>query len=138
MRQAIVVASLVIALLVPAILIFADTDVPFVAQVGEDGVQRVEIIGGDYFFKPRIIVVKVNVPVELVFKKEPGFKPHNIKMDASEAAMKFDVDLKDKKWQSVRFTPKKTGVYPFICDKRLLFFKSHREKGMQGELRVVD
>jgi hypothetical protein len=29
------------------------------------------------------------------------------------------------------------GEYPFYCSKKLLFFKSHREKGMEGMLEVV-
>jgi len=36
----------------------------------------------------------------------------------------------------VRFTPTKAGVFAFYCDKKLLFFKSHREKGMEGVLKV--
>ena len=32
------------------------------AMVGADGKQRVEILGGSYFFKPDHIIVKVNVP----------------------------------------------------------------------------
>lgn len=34
-----------------------------VAKIASDGVQRVEIVGGSYFFKPDHIVVKVDVPV---------------------------------------------------------------------------
>jgi len=40
--------------------------------------------------------------------------------------------------KTVRFTPTKTGVYPMYCSKKLLFFASHREKGMEGELEVVE
>jgi plastocyanin domain-containing protein len=110
---------------------------PYVAQIGEDGVQRVDIVGGDYFFRPNQIIVKVNVPVELRFKKESGFVPHNIMIDAPEAGIQFDLDLKSKEFRSVEFTPSKAGDYPFICSKKLLFFKSHQDKGMEGVLRVV-
>jgi len=48
----------------------------FVASVGSDGVQHVEIIGGEYYFDPNYIVVKVNTPVELKVKKTPGYVPH--------------------------------------------------------------
>jgi hypothetical protein len=27
---------------------------------------------------------------------------------------------------------------PFIYDKKLLFFKSHREKGMEGQIEVTN
>lgn len=44
----------------------------FKAGVDKDNIQRIEIVGGNYFFNPDYIIVKVNVPVELIIKKEPG------------------------------------------------------------------
>ena len=41
----------------------------FVASVGSDSVQHVGMIGGEYYFDPNYIVVKVNMPVELKVKK---------------------------------------------------------------------
>jgi hypothetical protein len=38
----------------------------------------------------------------------------------------------------VKFVPTKTGKYPMYCDKSLLWFKTHREKGMEGVIEVVD
>ena len=46
-----------------------------VAVIGTDGVQRVEITAGSYYFNPNDIVVKVNVPVVLVVKKAGGITP---------------------------------------------------------------
>ncbi len=40
------------------------------AVIDKDGVQRVDIVGGTYFFNPNLIIVKVNVPVELKVRKE--------------------------------------------------------------------
>ncbi len=37
----------------------------FVATTGSDGVQHVEVIGGEYYFYPDYIVAKLNIPVEL-------------------------------------------------------------------------
>jgi hypothetical protein len=37
---------------------------------------------------------------------------------------------------TVRFTPMVTGSFSIYCDKKLLFFKSHREKGMEAVLEV--
>jgi hypothetical protein len=28
------------------------------------------------------------------------------------------------------------GTFPFYCDKKLLFFKSHHERGQEGHLEV--
>jgi len=109
----------------------------FRVKVDPDGVQRVEMTGGSYFFNPNYIIVKVNVPVELKIRKDPGVIPHDILLKAPEAGIDIQMELKDTP-QIVRFTPTKTGIYPFICDKKLLFFESHKDKGMVGTLEVRD
>jgi plastocyanin domain-containing protein len=129
------------AVAVPAILLFltmsaaAAEKKEFAAKTDPDGVQRVEIVGGSYFFDPNYIILKVNVPVELKFRKEPGMIPHDVVLKAPEAGIDFKVELKETP-EIVKFTPTKTGTYPFDCDKKLLFFESHKEKGMTGTLEV--
>ena len=108
-----------------------------VATVGSDGVQRVAITGGEYFFDPNYIVVKANVPVELDVIKTSGFIPHDIVVKAPEAGIDFKVELNDKKPEIIKFTPTKVGKYAFYCDKKVLWFESHREKGMEGVIEVV-
>jgi plastocyanin domain-containing protein len=107
------------------------------ATVGSDGVQRVELVGGGYFFDPDHIIVRVNVPVELSVRKESGFVPHNIVVKAPEAGIDFDESLSSDP-KVIKFTPTKAGSYPMYCSKKLLFFASHREKGMEGLLEVVE
>jgi len=108
-----------------------------VAVIGADGVQRVDVTGGEYYFDPNHIVVKVNIPVELMVRKAGGFIPHDIVVNAPEAGIDFKVDLKNDP-QPIRFTPTKTGKYAMYCDKRFLFFKTHRAKGMEGIIEVVE
>ena len=109
----------------------------FVAPVDADGIQRAEMVGGDYFYDPNYIVVKVNIPVELKVKKAAGYIPHNLIAKAPEAGIAFNIDLKGD-IQTVKFTPTKIGKYPIYCDKSMLLFKSHREKGMEGLIEVVE
>ncbi len=110
----------------------------FRAAMGDDGVQHADILGGGYFFTPNHIVVKVNVPVELKVRKESGIVPHNIVIKAPEAGIDFDVSLSDEP-KTIRFTPTKTGTYPFYCSKKkFFFFTSHRDEGMEGVLEVTD
>ena len=106
-----------------------------VASLDADGVQRAEILAGSYFFKPGRVIVKVNVPVELKVRKESGVAPHNIVVKAPDAGVSFSVDLRTEP-RTIAFTPTKTGEYPIYCDKRFLFFASHRERGMEGVLDV--
>jgi len=108
-----------------------------IATVGADGVQRVEITGGSYYFDPNVIVVKVNVPVELLVKKAGGSTPHSIALKAPEAGIDFSVSL-GKEPKSIKFTPTKVGKYEFWCTKRFLFLKTHKDHGMTGVLEVVE
>ena len=110
----------------------------FVATVGADGIQHIDMVGGEYYFDPNVIVVKVNVPVELKVKKAAGYVPHDIVADSPDAGIKFKSDINSKEPAVIKFTPTKVGTYPLYCDKQLLFFKSHRERGMEGKIVVVD
>ena len=111
--------------------------ISYKATIDKDGVQKVEVVGGEYYFKPNHIIVKVNVPVEMTVRKEASVVPHNIVVHAPDAGIDFSEAIaKDPK--VIKFTPKKTGTYPFSCDKKLLFFKSHKEKGMEGVIEVVE
>ena len=107
-----------------------------VAKVDADGVQRVDIVGGGYYYDPNVIVVKVNQPVELRVKKDGGYIPHNIIVNAPEAGIDFKVELKND-FQTISFTPTKTGKYLMYCDHQFLWFKNHKEKGMEGIIEVV-
>jgi plastocyanin domain-containing protein len=108
----------------------------YIASVDSDGVQRVRIVGGDYFFKPYRVVVKVNVPVEFSVSREAGIVPHSLVIKAPEAGIAVDEDLSTE-IRKITFTPTAPGTYPIYCKNKLLFFKSHRERGMEGILEVV-
>jgi plastocyanin len=107
------------------------------AAVGADGVQTVAVVGGSYFFEPNHIIVKVNVPVRLLVKKEPGLVPHNIVIKAPDQGIDVDEEMKTEE-KAITFTPTETGTYKIYCSKKLLFFASHQEKGMEGLLEVVE
>ena len=131
--------SIIVSLLLmfATVAVCAD-DVPFIVPIDlKDGVQRVEVLGGDYFFKPNHIVVKVNLPVELVVRKDGRIVPHSFVIDAPEAGIKVKESL-DHDPKTIAFTPTKVGSYPFYCDKKPFFMSSHRKKGMEGVLEVVE
>ena len=68
---------------------------------------------------------------------DSGVVPHSLVIQAPEAGITVDERLSPAT-RIVRFTPTKVGKYPFYCNNKLLFFKSHREKGMEGLLDVVE
>lgn len=107
------------------------------AAVDADGVQHVNILASDYFFRPKHIIVKVNVPVTFVVRVKPGIIPHGLVLRAPRANISIDGDL-SRESQIFTFTPSVPGKYAFYCPEKLLFFKSHREQGMEGILEVVE
>ncbi len=106
------------------------------AATGSIGVQKLEILAGSYYFKPKDIKVKVNMPVEITIKKEAGVAPHDIVLQAPEAGITIKEELGSEP-KVIKFTPTKAGKYPFYCDHRFLFW-THREKGMEGILEVTE
>ncbi|MDD2672254.1 MAG: hypothetical protein PHG91_08695 [Syntrophales bacterium] len=107
------------------------------ATPGPDGVQQLEIVAGEYFFRPGHIVVKVNKPVEMRVRKESRVVPHDIIIKAPEAGIDVAEEI-GREPKAIRFTPTKTGSYAIYCSKKPPFSKSHREKGMEGVLEVVE
>ena len=106
------------------------------ALIGADGKQRLRILGGSYFFKPKHIIVKVNTPVELSISKESGIVPHTFIMKVPEWGVMIDESL-DADAKAIAFTPTTVGKYTYYCKNKLLFFKSHQEKGMEGVIEVI-
>jgi plastocyanin len=139
MGKCIILFVTALLLVAPSLCLSAEEKL-YRATVESDGVQRVEVTGGSYFFNPNHIIVKMGVPVELKVRKESGFVPHNIVAKSPEAGVEFDESIDSDKAKVIRFTPTKAGTYPFFCSKKvplLFFLASHREKGMEGTIEVV-
>lgn len=100
--------------------------------------QTIDVVLGSYFIKPDKITVKVGQPVTLNLVNEATMVPHDLIIKAPEAGIDFALDVPAGKKARVSFTPTKVGRYEMICDKKLLFFKSHQDKGMHGILEVVE
>lgn len=107
-----------------------------VARTDKDGVQRIQVVGGSYFFRPSHIVVRANVPVELVTRREPGIAPHNLVIKAPEAGISIEEELATEP-KKIAFTATRAGKYEIYCAKKPPFGASHRERGMVGTLEVV-
>lgn len=109
---------------------------PFIVETSSDGVQRAEIIVDTYSYTPNHLVVVVNRPVELTLKSVAWVVPHNFILKVPEEGLDINKDVPAGQSITIRFTPNKEGRFKFYCNKKLLFFKSHQEKGMEGILEV--
>ena len=101
-----------------------------------DGVQRISITVDSYSYTPNHLQVEVGKPVELILNSVTMITPHNFVVKEPAAGLMIDGDVPAGKTEIIRFTPTQRGLFTFYCDKKLLFFKSHRDKGMEGLLDV--
>jgi plastocyanin len=109
---------------------------PVVLEVGPDGVQHGRMALDSYSYLPKHLVVKAGIPVELTMNSLTTFTPHNFVLKEPAAGLSISQDVRAGKTITVRFTATQPGTYTYYCDKKLLFFASHREKGMEGRLEV--
>ena len=91
----------------------------FIASIDQDGVQRVEVLAGEYFFDPNYIVVKVNVPVEIKIKKEPTIVPHSFVIKAPDAGMDINepVSLSPRKLARVSIIKIPSAIGILYCNR---------------------
>ena len=81
-------------------------------------------------------VLQRGKPVELTLKSVTTITPHNFVLKEPSAGLHIDQTVDHGDTAIVKFTSTQPGTYTFYCDKKLLFFPSHREKGMEGRLEV--
>ncbi len=101
-----------------------------------DGIQRATLILDSYSYTPRHVIVQAGKPVELLLTSITTITPHNFVLKNDAEGLSIERDVSAGRTVTVQFTVKKPGLYPFYCDKKLLFFPSHQEKGMEGVLEV--
>lgn len=92
---------------------------------------------GDYRFKPDTIRVQAGKTVQLELTNTDSLTPHNFTLKAEAAGLNVDTDVSAGKTKVVDITPLTPGSYKFYCNKKLIFMKSHRDRGMEGTLVVT-
>ena len=105
-------------------------------DAAEDDANVIEVKLGGYRFMPQEIQLVAEQPTILRLVNTDSITPHNftMKVPGSEAAI--DVDVPGGESVDVQLAPMSAGRYTFYCGNKLLFMKSHREKGMEGTLIV--
>lgn len=103
----------------------------------QDDIKVFEIKLGDYRFLPHKIQLIAGQPAILRLVNTDNITPHNFSLEDSGGGFDIDVDVLAGETIDVELTPAVAGQYTFYCGNKLLFMKSHREKGMEGTLIVV-
>ena len=102
----------------------------------DDATPVIDLKLGDYRFLPGEIQLSANQPAILRLVNTDSVTPHNFIMETGSDSPTVEVDLLGGESVEVKLPPLPAGRYIFYCSNKLLFMKSHREKGMEGILIV--
>jgi len=102
----------------------------------DQGLQHATITMDSYSYSPNELSVRAGKPVELTLHNAATLIPHSFVLDDSASGLHVQADVSAGESQTIRFTPTHSGTFAFYCEKKLLFFKSHRERGQEGRLEV--
>ena len=111
-------------------------DPPHIVPVADDGVQRTIVTLDSYSYSPNHLVVEVGEPVELTLTSATTITPHNFIINYPSAGFSIEQEVGAGKTVMLTFTPTHSGIFLIYCDKRLWPMPSHRDKGMEGILKV--
>ena len=120
-------------LLMSGSLAAADTST---VTLDEQGVQHATITMDSYSCSPKDLTVYAGKPVEFTFRNTATFAPHTFVVDDPATGLHLRTEVSAGDTQTIRFTPMQSGSVTFYCDKQLLFFTSHRERGQEGHLEI--
>ncbi len=120
-----------------ATLLFILTPAMAIAAQDNPGVQKVDMDLGDYRFNPDTVSIVAGTSAELILTNRDSITPHNFIVDAPEAGLEVNSQVPSGESVTVVLRPTRPGTYSFYCDKQFLFFESHREKGMEGQIEVT-
>jgi plastocyanin len=89
-----------------------------------------------YVFTPSEVTIDVGKPITLILNNQSFLVPHNFFIENPHGVRVLEADISSGESQTHTLTLTEPGIYPFYCDKQLLFFPTHREEGMEGRLIV--
>ncbi len=89
-----------------------------------------------HVFTPSEVTVDVGKPITLILNNQSFLVPHNFLIENPQGVRVLEADISSGESQTHTLTLTEPGIYPFYCDKQLLFFPTHREEGMEGRLIV--
>jgi plastocyanin len=97
----------------------------------------IEVKLGDYKYTPGDIKLVVQQPVILRLTNTDLMTPHNFIIEDDSDGLDTNVDVSPGDTVDVHLMPLVLGTHTFYCSKKFLFLDSHREKGMEGKLIIV-
>ena len=129
-------SSLILVLVFLPGPLLADSASSVTLSPDQDGVQRIKIILGSYFYSPNEIIIQANKPVSIELENQSFLIPHNFVIDNSKMGLHHEINVSAGDTVNLQLLLTSPGRYTFYCNKQLLFFPRHDQEGMEGVLEV--
>jgi plastocyanin len=107
------------------------------SRAEQDEATVIEITLGSYQIEPQQLQLIAGQPVIFRLINIDTIIPHNFSIENPAGGLDIDIDVQAGETIDFEFTPTVAGRYTFFCRNKMLFMKSHREKGMEGTLIVL-
>ena len=75
-----------------------------------------------YVFTPSEVTIEVGKPIALILNNQSFLVPHNFLIENPHGVRVLEADISSGESQTHTLTLTEPGIYPFYCDKQLLFF----------------
>ncbi len=95
------------------------------------------VILGSYQIQPQQLQMIAGQSVTLRLVNIDTIIPHNFSIDNPAGGLDINIDVQAGETVDVELTPIVPGRYTFFCRNKMLFMKSHRQRGMEGTLIVL-
>ena len=92
---------------------------PVILIPGQDGVQRIKIVLGSYFYSPNEIIIQANKPVLIELENQSFLTPHNFVIGDPEMSMHHEINVSPGDTVSLRLLLASPGRYTFYCNKQI-------------------
>jgi plastocyanin len=103
----------------------------------QDEAKVIEVTLGSYQIEPQQLQLIAGQQVILRLVNIDTIIPHNFSIENPAGELDINIDVKAGETVDLNLTPTVAGRYKFFCRNKMLFMKSHREKGMEGILIVL-
>lgn len=100
-----------------------------VVPVSADGIQRAEIGVDSYSFSPSRLIVKENVPVELIIKSTSWIVPHNFVLKSPEAGLEIEKETPPRETVTLRLRRRAPECSDFSAPRSFSSWKVMRTRG---------
>ena len=96
-----------------------------------------KVILGSYEIQPKQLQLIAGQSLTLRLVNIDTIIPHNFSIESPAGGLDINIDVQAGETVDVELTPTVPGRYKFFCRNKMLFMKSHRERGMEGTLIVL-